>query len=782
MIRNYFKVALRSLQKNKLYSFINIMGLSIGLACSLLIALWVMDELSYDKFIPNGNNIHQLWINATYDGKINSQRSSPFPAYHELPQADSKIKNTALADWGQMSLLSVGNNRVIKQSYHVTKEFLQVFQFTVLKGKPSNALEDPTSIVLTQSTALALFGKDEPLGKLVRVDNDRDLKVTAVMEDLPTSSSQQFDCLMQVNHLGDWVKKREVDWGFYSWQVFVELQPGASVQEVNKSIKGLLVKNGQVDLPRDLFLYPIQQGHLYGDFENGKPSGGLIKYVRNFAIIGVLILVLACINFMNLATAKSEQRAKEVGVRKSIGSQRRDLIVQFLSESILMTTLAFLLALLMVMLVLPWFNDLTKKHLFIDLASTYFWAASLLIVVITGFISGSYPAFYLSSFNPVRVLKGKIEIGKRAITPRKILVVLQFSFATFLIASTIIVYQQIQHAKKRDLGYDQENLITIQYTIDLEKNLKPLRQELEATGVVTSMTISSKDLTEINNQNFVDWEGKPKDQKFSFLTIGTELDFTKTMGVKILQGHDFIGDADSSSVLINQAALDAMGLKEPLGAKLFFWDKWATIIGVTENIIVTPFRKPNPMFMVYSPLWANAVAVRFNKTSDLPSALKKVEKVFAKYNPAYPFEYTFVDEKFNRRYASINLTSTLASIFAGIALFITGFGLFGLAMFTAEQRTKEIGIRKVMGASILSLVAMVAKEFFALVLIAFILSAPASWWVLTEFLKNYAYRIEFSWWAIVFSGITVLAFALLIVSSQAWKAARANPVKSLRSE
>jgi ABC-type antimicrobial peptide transport system permease subunit len=758
------------------------MGLSIGLACSMLIALWVIDELSFDKFIPNGNNIYQLWINATYDGKVNSQRSSPFPAYRELPQVSSKIKNTALADWGQMSLLSVGNNRVIKQSFHVTKEFLQVLQFAVLKGQPSNALEDPTSIVLTESTARALFGVKEPLGKLVRIDNDRDLKVTAVLKDLPTASSQQFDCLMHTSHLGDWVKKRETDWAYNAWQVFVALQPGANLLEVNNSIKDLLTTKGQVDLPREFFLYPLLQWHLYGDFENGKPVGGLIKYVRNFAITGVLIVVLACINFMNLATAKSEQRAKEVGVRKSIGSHRSDLIFQFLSESVLITTLAFMLALLMVLLVLPSFNDITKKHLFIDFTSPYFWVASLIFIVIIGFISGSYPAFYLSAFNPTRVLKGKIQIGKRAITPRKILVVFQFAFATFLIASTLVVYKQIQHAKKRDLGYEQENLITIQYTIDLEKNLKPLRQELEATGVVTSMTISSKDLTEINNQNFVDWEGKPKDQKFSFLTIGTELDFAKTMGVKIIQGRDFNSDADSLSVLINQAALDVMGLKEPLGAKFSFWDKSATIIGVTENIIVTPFRKPNPMFVIYSPLWANAVAVRFDKTNDLPTALKKVEAVFAKYNPAYPFEYSFVDDKFNRRYATINLTSTLASIFAGIALFITGFGLLGLAMFTAEQRTKEIGIRKVMGASIPSLVAIVAKEFFVLVLIAFVLSAPASWWVLAEFLKSYPYRIEFPWWAIAFSGIAVLAFALLVVGSQAWKAARANPVESLRSE
>ncbi|MFO0507893.1 MAG: FtsX-like permease family protein, partial [bacterium] len=556
------------------------------------------------------------------------------------------------------------------------------------------------------------------------------------------------------------------------------------ITEVNEKIKGLLIKKGQTDVPREFFLHPMERWRLHTSFENGKESGGTIDYVIGFSAIAIFILVIACINFMNLATARSERRAREVGVRKSIGSRRRELIVQFLGESILLTTIGFALCLVLVELSLPFYNDLTQKKLFLDYSSPLFWAACVGIVLLTGIISGSYPAIYLSSFNPVKVLKGKLQMGKNAATPRQVLVVLQFFFATLLIVSTLVVSEQIHHVKKRDLGYNQKNLLMISYTNEIGKNFKAIRNEVVATGAVSSMTKSNSPITDIFSNNFMDWPGKPPEEKVLFATIATELDYTKTMGIKILEGRDFESDADTASVLINKAAADVMGLKETLGTEVVYWgDHKSKIVGIIDNVLMgSPYRKPGPMFVAYQPEWASSVTLRLEETADLPSAVKKIEDVFKKYNPAYPFDYQFADVQFNKKYTTINLISTLSTLFASLAILITGMGLFGLAAFTAEQRTKEIGIRKVMGASVPSLVTLISKEFSLLVAISFVFAVPFSWWTLSSFLERYPYRIDFPWWTVVVAGGTALLFALAIVSTQALKAATSNPASSLRSE
>ena len=414
-------------------------------------------------------------------------------------------------------------------------------------------------------------------------------------------------------------------WGDYSYQVFIELQPGVTITEVNEKIKGLLIKKGQTDVPREFFLHPMERWRLHTSFENGKESGGTIDYVIGFSAIAIFILVIACINFMNLATARSERRAREVGVRKSIGSRRRELIVQFLGESILLTTIGFALCLVLVELSLPFYNDLTQKKLFLDYSSPLFWAACVGIVLLTGIISGSYPAIYLSSFNPVKVLKGKLQMGKNAATPRQVLVVLQFFFATLLIVSTLVVSEQIHHVKKRDLGYNQKNLLMISYTDEIGKNFKAIRNEVVATGAVSSMTKSNSPITDIFSNNFMDWPGKPPEEKVLFATIATELDYTKTMGIKILEGRDFESDADTASVLINKAAADVMGLKETLGTEVVYWgDHKSKIVGIIDNVLMgSPYRKPGPMFVAYQPEWASSVTLRLEETADLPSAVKK---------------------------------------------------------------------------------------------------------------------------------------------------------------
>ncbi len=783
MFRNYLKVALRNLTKNSVYSFINVVGLAVGLACSILISLWVLDELSYDQFQPKLKQLSQLWINATYDGKVNTFQSVPFPAHKEIRNEDSRIKNSVITNWGGESLLTVGDNRFKKQSYYVSEEFLEMFQFGLRAGQADKVLDDPNSIVLTQSTALALFGTEDVIGKSVKVDNSMDLIVSGILEDLPGQSSFEFDCLIPMYQLGEWVRENN-NWGDYSWQVYLELQPGTTHEEVTEKIKGLLVKKGEVDVPREFFLHPMERWRLHSTFENGKEAGGMIDYVIGFSAIALFIVVIACINFMNLATARSERRAREVGVRKSVGSRRRELIIQFLGESLLITSISFFLALVVVELALPFYNDLTQKKLTLDFASPLFWLVSLSVIMITGVVSGSYPAIYLSSFSPVKVLKGKVQIGRGGATPRKVLVVLQFCFATFLIIGTIVVSEQIQHVKKRDLGYDQKNLIMIPHTEEIGKSFSSIRNELMATGAVKSVTKSNSPITDIYSNNFLSWPGKPEEEKVLFITVTTELDYTKTMGIKILEGRDFIGAGDSSSVLVNKAAADIMGLKETLGTEVVYWgDRKSKIVGVIDNVLMgSPYRKPSPMFVAYQPGWANSVTLRLEETSDITGAIKKIEEVFKKYNPAYPFEYKFVDEQFNRKYATINLISTLANLFAILAILITGMGLFGLAAFTAEQRTKEIGIRKVMGASVPGLVTLISKDFSFLVMISFVVSAPVSWWFLNSFLERYPYRIEFPWWAIAVSGLIALIFALIIVSTQALKAATSNPANSLRSE
>ncbi|MFN6090587.1 MAG: ABC transporter permease [Cyclobacteriaceae bacterium] len=783
MIRNYLKVAFRNLTRNGVYSFINIVGLAVGLGCSILISLWVFDELSYDRFQQKLNRLSQLWINATYDGKVNTFQSVPYPSYLEIRNEDSRIKNTTIANWGGESLLTAGEKRMSKKSFYVGEEFLEMFQFHLLFGQADKVLDDPNSIVLTVSTARALFGTDDAIGKSVKVDNAKELTVTGILEDVPSNSSFEFDCLMPHK-----LQVVEIDennsWGDYSYQVFIELQPGVTITEVNEKIKGLLIKKGQTDVPREFFLHPMERWRLHTSFENGKESGGTIDYVIGFSAIAIFILVIACINFMNLATARSERRAREVGVRKSIGSRRRELIVQFLGESILLTTIGFALCLVLVELSLPFYNDLTQKKLFLDYSSPLFWAACVGIVLLTGIISGSYPAIYLSSFNPVKVLKGKLQMGKNAATPRQVLVVLQFFFATLLIVSTLVVSEQIHHVKKRDLGYNQKDLLMISYTNEIGKNFKAIRNEVVATGAVSSMTKSNSPITDIFSNNFMDWPGKPPEEKVLFATIATELDYTKTMGIKILEGRDFESDADTASVLINKAAADVMGLKETLGTEVVYWgDHKSKIVGIIDNVLMgSPYRKPGPMFVAYQPEWASSVTLRLEETADLPSAVKKIEYVFKKYNPAYPFDYQFADVQFNKKYTTINLISTLSTLFASLAILITGMGLFGLAAFTAEQRTKEIGIRKVMGASVPSLVTLISKEFSLLVAISFVFAVPFSWWTLSSFLERYPYRIDFPWWTVVVAGGTALLFALAIVSTQALKAATSNPASSLRSE
>ncbi|MGC1242824.1 MAG: ABC transporter permease [Chryseosolibacter sp.] len=787
MIKNYCLITLRNLLKNSTYSIINIAGLSIGITCSLLILLWVHDEMSYDRFHPKSDRLFQVWVNGTFDGKVSSWNSMPLPTYQALKSEHSAIRSTAATDWSGKHLLTVGENGIRKTGYFASEEFLTMFEFPLLKGDAATVLAEPYAIVLTESTAKALFGNEDPINKIIRLDNKDELKVTGLIKDVPKNSSFQFEFLLpwKLYQTNPWVKENENNWGNYSFQVYVELNESSDELTVEKTVHDLLTRHGEDDFPHEVFLHPLNRWRLYSDFENGKEAGGMIDYVQMFFVIALFVLMIACINFMNLSTARSERRAREVGIRKSVGSGRGEIILQFIGESFFLSVLAFGIALLLAEITLPYYNDMVEKQLRIDYTSSAFWIFSAGLILFTGILSGSYPAFYLSSFQPVKVLKGKVQAGRRASLPRRILVTLQFGFSILLIIGTLVIFEQIQLVKNRDLGYSQENLITVENTREIDKNYKVLKHELLQSGVVVNVTRSNSAITDINSNNFLGWPGKPEDQRVIFTTIAAEYDYTKTMGIRILEGRDFSEDfkSDTAAILINKAGLDLMGLEDPIGQQLDLWGGKRELIGILDNTLMgSPYAPVAPMFVILQPGWINAITLRIERTSDLPASLKKIGEIFKKYNPGYPFEFEFADDAFARKFSTINMTSRLAGLFASLAIFITGLGLFGLAAFTAEQRTKEIGIRKVLGASVPGLVRLMSTDFSKLVILAFLISAPVSWWMLETFLQRYTYRIDIPWWVFPVTGILSLAFALVIVSAQALRAARSNPVHSLRSE
>jgi len=789
MLLNYLKIALRNLQRNFTYSFINIFGLSIGIACSILIMLWIADEYQFDRFHEKRDNLYKVMMNQTFSGRIGSQIAMPYPLKDALPEYSSKIKHTVITNWGEGFLLTADENKITKVGLAVSEDFLKIFTFPLMQGDVNTALNEQNSIVLTESVAKALFGNEDPLSKLVKIDNNQELKVTGVMRDFPDQTTfSNYHYLIPFSFyesIQPWVRNSRERWDNNSFQLYVELERGSTQEEVTASIKDIVKKNSADTLTQpQVFLHPVSDLRLYSKFENGKATGGMIEYVRLFGAIAIFVLLIACINFMNLATARSEKRAREVGIRKSIGSRKKELVAQFLGESLLITTFAFFVAVVLVELSLPMYNTLVNKNLLIDYTNPYLWTGAVALILVTGTLAGSYPAFYLSSFQPVKVLKGKIQTGKHVSLPRKILVTLQFGCSIVLIIGTIVIYQQIMHVKDREIGFDRENLMMVWTNTELSDSYETIKNELIASGAVKHVTKSNSPVTSIFANNIVEWPGMEPGTRVVFSTIATEYDYVKTMGIKLLEGRDFSKEFnDSTNVIINQAAVDVMGLTEPIGSKVNMWGGEFTIVGVTENVIMnSPYEPVAPMVVVFDPEWTSTITLRLEKTSDLSGAINKVEDVFKRLNPTYPFAYRFADAEFDKKFSSINLVGNLAKVFAALALIITALGLFGLAAFTAEQRSKEVSIRKVLGASVTGLVLMISKDFARLVIFSFVLFAPLAGWFLTGFLEEYPYRITIPWWIYPLAGFSALLVALLIVSTQALRAAVNNPVNSLRNE
>jgi putative ABC transport system permease protein len=784
MFKTYLKIAWRNIRRNKGFSITNLSGLTIGMTCTILILLWVHDELNWDKFHPNHRNIYQVLVNRDFNGEVNTDKSSPFPLAAAIKANFPEIKYSSVDDYGSDNVLKYHETIIKKRGITATPDYAKLFQWKFVKGNAATALANPENIVLTQSTARALFGEEEPVGKTVRVNNNTDRTVSAVVQDPPANSTIRFSMIVPFDASSDFIKQASSDWVNCFTETFVEVQPGTDITALNKKISAFANSRRE---GKDFvyFLHPMDKWRLYSDFQNGINTGGMIAYVKLFSIIAVIILLIACVNFMNLSTAKSEKRAKEVGIRKTLGSERRQLLLQFYSESLIFSLIAFVLSVLAVYLLLPAFNNLVNKQLNLDVVSPLFLGVAFAMILFTGLIAGSYPALYLSSFNPIRVLKGTFLAGRRAALPRKVLVVLQFGISVLLISSTILVYQQIQHVKNRDLGYNPDNLISIPSSPDANRNAEVIRNELLQSNLVASVTRTSSPVTEIWNYTPApDWKGKPQNSDLIMTAMRSDADFGKTIGTKLLQGRDFMNvPGDSTAMLLNKAAVEVMQLKDPIGMQMRYGPRTYTVIGITENVVMSsPYAPVMPMMVMLDKQRGGFFLLRLKEGVKPQTALAKIESIFKKYNPEYPFDYSFVDQQFNQKFVTEDLIGRLTNIFAGLAIFICCLGLSGLTSFTIEKRFKEIGIRKVLGASVRQVLYLVSKEFLFLVLLAALISIPVTWWLLNNWLQGYEYRVNISIWLFAGSCAGVLLLTLIVVWLNSLRAALANPAKSLRSE
>jgi putative ABC transport system permease protein len=793
MIKNYLKIAWRNLLKNKASSFINIGGLAVGMAVAMLIGLWIWDELSFDKYHQNYDRIAQVWQHETFDGTVNTSGVVSLPLDAELRKSyGSDFKHIALSSWTEKHVLVVGDKKVSYQGNFMGSETPEMFSLHMLKGT-RNGIKDPTSMLISQSVAKALFGDADPMDKVIKLDNKTDFKVSGVYKDLPGNTT-----LHDVAFLGPWEyyihspgnERSLTDWGNNSLFLYVQIADNADMAKVSAKIKNIkLDKMSKEDLKFNpiIFLQPMSKWHLYSEFKNGVNTGGAIQYVWLFGIIGIFVLLLACINFMNLSTARSEKRAKEVGIRKAVGSLRGQLIKQFFCESFLIAALAFMLSLLLAELAMPYFNDVANKQMSILWNEPLFWMISIGFTLFTGIIAGSYPALYLSSFNPVKVLKGTFKAGRFAAIPRKVLVVVQFTVSVVLIIGTIIVFKQIQFAKNRPVGYSKDGLVNIEVTNDdLHKHFNAVRADLLKSGKITEIAESSSSTTGVNNdRGDINWQGKDPAMSSFFGWIGVSPEYGKTVGWQFLNGRDFSGKfiSDSLAIVLNQAAVKYMGLKNPVGQVVRIGPRDLTVVGVVKDMVMeSPYEPVKQTIFHITRGTPDDIIIKINPNISAHEALGKIAEVCKTYSPSVPFSYKFVDEEYAKKFATEERVGKLASSFASLAIFISCLGLFGMASFMAEQRIKEIGVRKVLGASVFGLWRLMSKDFVVLVIISLLIAIPVAYYFMHGWLQNYTYRAELSWWIFAVTAAGAIIITLLTVSYQSIKAALANPVKSLRSE
>lgn len=807
MFSSYFKTAWRNLTKNKTSSFINVGGLAVGMAVAMLIGLWIYDELSFNKYHQNYDRIAQIMTRGTdaKDGPyVNNSVQYPLATALQTDYKDH-FSHIVKASWVQDYILSAGDKKLSGKGQFMDADAPEMLALKMLKGN-WGGLKDPHSILLSASLAKALFGNADPMGQPLTLRNKINVKVTGVYEDLPLNAQFTDVKFLSPWNLwvmgNDWIKKSGNDWKNHFLKIYAEIKPGSDFESVYKQIKDVelqhikKLENFQEAVARkpQVFLFPMSDWHLHPIGRKAIVDDKPVRMVWMVGIIGAFVLLLACINFMNLSTARSEKRAKEVGIRKTMGSLRRQLVYQFFSESLLISICSFILSCFLVAFLLSWFNHLSAKAMSIPWNNAYFWLISAGFIFMTGLLAGSYPALYLSSFEPVKVLKGTFRTGKLAGLPRKALVVMQFTVSAALIISTMVVYRQLQFAKDRPVGYSPEGLIMLDMkSDDFNGKYNLLRTELLNTGVVANMSESMGKVTEVaSGNNGFDWKGKNPTKEESFGTLAVTHDHGKTVGWQFIAGRDFSRtfDSDSSGVVINESAAKYMELKNPVGETITW--KWRdnqpvpyTILGVIRDVVMeSPYDPIDPTMFFLKPLngGVSYINMRIRPGIVMNKALPKIEAVFKKLVPSVPFDYRFVDEDFASKFAAEERIGKLAGFFTILAVFISCLGLFGLASFVAERRTKEIGVRKILGASVFNLWRLVSKEFVVLVMISLFIAAPIAHYFMYNWLQGFQYRAELSWWIFAAAGAGALAITLLTVSFQAIKAASANPVNSLRTE
>ncbi|ULQ57887.1 ABC transporter permease [Flavihumibacter rivuli] len=786
MIKNYLKVAIRSLVRSKGFSLLNIIGLAVGMAAALLILLWIQDEMNYEMHHEKKDRIYEAWNRRVDQGKTSAWSVTPKVLAKTLQLDFPEVEATARVFWQNQLLINYGNKKLMATGNPVDSSILQIFSFPLKMGNAATALNEPFGIVLTETLAKRIFGDENPMGKTIRVDNREDLTVTGVLKDLPGNSRFEFEFLLP------WAYNRRTGnddeyWGNNSTKTYVLLKPNTSLASMESKLNGLRKQYDSDNPEGQFFLYPLKRWRLYSNFENGVEKGSIMQFVKMFSIIAAFILLIACINFMNLSTARSEKRAKEVGIRKTVGAPKSSIIIQFLGESILITLVAGILSLIIVQLSMKGFNSLTEKQLSLPVSNLSFWAFFLGFILFTGLLAGSYPSFFLSSFQPIKVLKGTFVKSNAAVTPRKVLVVLQFSFAIIMIIATIVVHRQIQLAKDRNTGYNQERLLFHYLTGDLDKNYELVRNEMLSSGVVTNVTKTSAPMTQNwSNTWGIEWPGKDPKDRTLFDSFSADQDLAATVGLQMVQGRDFnikSFPTDSTAILLNESAVKAMNLKNPVGQVLRDNQQNWTVIGVFKDFILnSPYEPTRPMFIKGASSWFNVIHFKLAKDVPTAKAIQTLEKIFTKYNPAFPFDYRFIDEDYATKFRTEQRSGQLAALFAGLTILISCLGLFGLAAYMAENRIKEIGIRKVLGASVAGITTLLSKDFLILVGIALVVATPIAWWLLHNWLEQFEYRMELHWWYFLIAGMMAMVIALLTVSFQAIKAALTNPVKSLRSE
>ncbi len=791
MFNSYFKIGWRNLLKNKTYSVINISGLAIGMAVAMLIGLWIFDELSFNKEFKNYKRLAAVYFSLTFGGEVITDSGAPPAMGGELKSNHPEFDEVVLATYENDQIISYEENSISRSGLFVEPNFIKIFSMNMLHGG-KNALKELHSIVLSQKLANDLVGSD-PIGKMIKYNHDQ-LMITGVFEDFPANSEfGKVELLLPMDYYFKSQPTKNADsWEDISYQCFVLLNDKTSMDEANLKIKDMIYEKGSDDMkslkPKG-FLFPVEKWHFHSEFKNEESTGGKIRFVWMFGIVGSFVLILACINFMNLSTARSERRSKEVGIRKVLGSVRRQLVNQFLGESLLMVLIAFSMAILLVVLSLPWFNDLSDKQMTMPWGNLYFILVSIAFIIITSTLAGSYPALFLSSFNPVKVLKGTFKAGRFAALPRKAMVIFQFTISSALIIGTIVVFQQIQHAKDRPVGFDREGIFHLSVrTEDLAKaDYNTLREDLLSTGVVANVAKSDFPITgSMSADASLSWEGKDPANQPLVAINNCSHDFPKTNGFQFIEGRDFSREfsTDSSAVIVNEMFAKMISTESVIGRKINFgYGKEKEIIGVIKDQIRwTPFSKQSPHLYNLSYNGKGYLTIRLNSQVAVHDALEKVEAVFKKHDPSAPFDYKFQDDDYARLFKDEERIGKIATVFAGLTILLSCLGIFGLAAFAASQRNKEIGIRKVLGATVFNVWKLLSRDFVVLVIISVLLAAPLAFYYSNQWLQQYNYRIEISWWIFAVTGIVALTITLLTVSYQAIKAALINPIETLKAE